>query len=194
VITSANRLITSGSSIAAGEIRGLAEVRDRLRWVKANLAQRILRRGLLAGTRVIRDRAREAVPVESGALRAAIINQTNRRGANRQELIASVRIARRVYGFDAEGRRGVAGTYGRKRGTILSAALGGRQKGLNGFRVPRLYAHLVEFGTKPHRIKTYQHPGAKAQPFLRPAVDGDRAEILDAVVEKVREDLDREAR
>lgn len=193
-MASAIRLITTQSRLPAGEIRGLAEVRDRLRTIKAGMAQRILRRGLLAGTRVIRDRARASVPVKSGALRAAIINQTNRRGANRQELIASVRIARRVYGFNAEGRRGVAGRYGKKAGTVLSAALLGRQKGLDGFVVPRLYAHLVEFGTKPHRIKTYQHPGAKAQPFLRPAVAGDRSEILDAVVAKVREDLDREAR
>jgi len=38
-------------------------------------------------------------------------------------------------------------------------------------RDPRLYAHLVEFGTKPHMIKNTRHPGAKAKPFMRPAFD-----------------------
>jgi hypothetical protein len=47
------------------------------------------------------------------------------------------------------------------------------------FVSPRSTAHLVEFGTKPHSYKKRAgiHPGARAKPFMRPALDskGDAA-------------------
>jgi len=81
---------------------------------------------------------------------------------------------------------------------------------------PWKYAHLVELGTKPHRIvpraergtealafqgragltvvKGVDHPGTEAQPFLRPAFDAnvERAETL--VAKSLRRGLKREAR
>lgn len=57
----------------------------------------------------------------------------------------------------------------------------------------RNIAHLVEFGTEPHEIKSIQavHPGAKPNPFLRPAIDDDPNEIMQAIVDKARERLDK---
>lgn len=53
----------------------------------------------------------------------------------------------------------------------------------------RFYAHLVELGTKPHDVKGRKHPGAKAQPFLRPAIDENREAVLKAVRERVESEL-----
>lgn len=38
--------------------------------------------------------------------------------------------------------------------------------------------HLVEFGTTPHRIGKKLHPGARAFPFLRPAFEETKDEVI----------------
>lgn len=46
----------------------------------------------------------------------------------------------------------------------------------------RYLAHLVEFGTAPHfqpKFKGgFMHPGARAQPFFRPAFDTKKADVM----------------
>lgn len=69
------------------------------------------------------------------------------------------------------------------------------------------HAHLVEFGTKPHKIKPKRaggltvagnvvaevdHPGAKPHPFMRPAFDSKSTDAVSAVAGKVRERLTAE--
>lgn len=66
------------------------------------------------------------------------------------------------------------------------------------------YALLVEFGTKPHKIKPkaakaleiggqvvkeVEHPGAQPKPYMRPGADAAHAAALAAVVKKLRERL-----
>ncbi|HRJ40834.1 MAG TPA: HK97 gp10 family phage protein [Caldilineaceae bacterium] len=69
--------------------------------------------------------------------------------------------------------------------------------GPKGGREGAPYAHLVEFGTKPHTIKPpkgkllrimgrffrlgVRHPGARAQPYMRPAFDTKRGEALNII-------------
>jgi HK97 gp10 family phage protein len=61
------------------------------------------------------------------------------------------------------------------------------------------HAHLVEFGTAPHRVgkgsdsrklfgkkRGRLHPGAKPQPFMRPAFDNKAAEAVAKVGEVLR--------
>lgn len=70
------------------------------------------------------------------------------------------------------------------------------------------YAHLVEFGTKPHIIKAkngkylvfngtfrrqVQHPGAKAQPFFKPAVRAKTSEARQYILENVARLIEQEA-
>lgn len=63
--------------------------------------------------------------------------------------------------------------------------------------VPAWYAHLVEFGTKPHVVgKTRDgapiyHPGSKAQPFLRPAREQNKRRVVEAIRSSLRKDLSR---
>lgn len=70
------------------------------------------------------------------------------------------------------------------------------------------YAHLVEFGTRPHVIKpknprgtmqfggitarSVNHPGTRARPFMRPAADSKTPEALAAVAKKIRERLTKQ--
>jgi HK97 gp10 family phage protein len=70
------------------------------------------------------------------------------------------------------------------------------------------YAHLVEFGTRPHVIRpreagsalqfggvttrAVQHPGTGARPFMRPALDASYSEALTAVTAKIRQRLTKQ--
>ena len=55
-------------------------------------------------------------------------------------------------------------------------------------RRARYIAHLVEFGTAPHRQDNFKggfdHPGAKAQPFFRPAFDAEREHVLQTLARR----------
>lgn len=69
------------------------------------------------------------------------------------------------------------------------------------------YAHLVEFGTRPHIIKAkprsgldvngtvrreVSHPGSQGKPFVRPAVDSKFPEAVKAVENKIRQLLNKQ--
>jgi HK97 gp10 family phage protein len=69
------------------------------------------------------------------------------------------------------------------------------------------YAHMVEFGTKPHKIAprgagglliggnvvgAVDHPGARPQAFARPAFDSKSAEAIAAVAAQIRKRLTAE--
>lgn len=90
----------------------------------------------------------------------------------------------------------------RNKAGLVSASVkaGGKHKGADVF-----YAHMVEYGTKPHKIlpkkqggvmqfggiktRMVNHPGTTARPFMRPAVDAKFIESVNAVREKIRERL-----
>lgn len=71
------------------------------------------------------------------------------------------------------------------------------------------YAHLVEFGTAPHKIragagkklkiggyyvgKVINHPGAAPKPFLRPALLNNKDRIVAEIKAKLRKNIQREA-
>lgn len=69
---------------------------------------------------------------------------------------------------------------------------------------PAKYAHLVEYGTAPHVIPgavidgryypVVQHPGAPAQPFMRPAFVGKKEAAFTAARRKYAQEIPKEAR
>ena len=71
-----------------------------------------------------------------------------------------------------------------------------RRKPFRGF-----YAHLVEFGTKPHEIKNVliggkffpviQHPGSVARPFMRPAFLTKKNEALKIILESISGEIEK---
>jgi len=86
-----------------------------------------------------------------------------------------------------------------KRGTVYA------QVKVGGKKAP--HAHLVEFGTKPHKIRAKKnhalafggaviqevdHPGAKPHPFVRPAFDSKSQAAIAATGNKIRERLTKE--
>ncbi len=89
-------------------------------------------------------------------------------------------------------------TQGRKRKTVGWAKKFGDTK-----QKPANYAHLVEFGTKPHWIPTtlidgtivrrpHLHPGTPAKPFMRPAYDQHWRGALNIFGTQLRRDIAKE--
>jgi HK97 gp10 family phage protein len=130
------------------------------------------------------------VKVEKNILRAAL-----RAGAS--EFRKDAR--QRVPVDDGDLKRSIRVTARTKRGTVYAAVKAG------GRLAP--HAHLVEFGTKAHKIKPKKqkalafggtvarevdHPGARPQPFMRPTFDGGASSAIAATGAKIRERLTQE--
>jgi len=75
---------------------------------------------------------------------------------------------------------------------------------------PANYAHLVEFGTKPHNIEvtrarmnafgfisrvkhTIKHSGAKPKPFMRPAWDANKGNMFNIMAKVIEDEVFKEA-
>lgn len=150
-------------------VRGLADLQKLLDTLAPKLERNVLRGAMRAAANVVKDEAKALCPVgppsATGAKRYKLYT-----GALRDSIRVSVR---------AKGGRVTA-----------SVKAGGRLK--NGADV--WYAPIVERGAVAHKIKaakggflaigggvyrSVDHPGMKAKPFLRPALD---ARAQDAVV------------
>jgi HK97 gp10 family phage protein len=122
-----------------------------------------LRRSIMAGARVVRNDAKKRVPRDTDALYNAL----------------------RVRGSVSKDRTLIAARVYVKRPSRAAST-----------------AHLVEFGTRPHSLRKGArlrrrsatadggdgggHPGARAQPFLRPALRENKDEILRAIEKSIR--------
>lgn len=111
-------------------------------------------------------------------------------------------------------RRSIGVKAVKGKGTSAYAAVGARRKvekmvsvGKRGRKVktvPSKYAHLVEYGTRPHTLgkdskltrkdgsgeeKQHgkRHPGAKAKPFLRPAFEATKDRAIEVAKEAMAE-------
>lgn len=148
-------------------IKGLAELQRALDTLPAKVEANIMRGAMRAGANVIKDEAKMQAPRDSGLLASSIRTAVSLR-----------------------------------RGTVTaSVKAGGRGKKGQG---TAWYARLVEIGTKAHIIaappgsalnvsgtvvRSVQHPGAKAHPFLRPAMDNKARAAVEAVREYIRRRL-----
>lgn len=142
-------------------IAGGSELDALLQTLSVKIERNILRSALRAGANVLKEEAKTNVPIESGDLRK------------------SVRISTRA-----------------KRGVVTASLRAGDAKAF--------YWHFVEFGTAAHHIKSkngralsfagvlagfINHPGARAKPFLRPALDAKADQALEAVGMQIRKRL-----
>ncbi len=147
------------------KITGLAELDKLLKALPGKVEKNILRGAMRAGAKVFQDRARGLAPVASGKLRE------------------SIRVSTRA-----------------KQGQVWATVTAGGKRAF--------YAPMVEFGTARHFIKpkhrqslfvaglareTVDHPGARPNPFMRPALDGGQAEAIGAAADYIRARLDKEA-
>jgi len=150
-------------------IVGGKELAEFLQTLPLKIEKNIMRSALRAGARVIANEAKLNVPIQDGDLRASI-----RTGSNA------------------------------KKGQVEAYARAGNKKAW--------YYRFVEFGTAAHIIKGKNgnnlkftardgksisvpqvlHPGAKAKPYMRPALDSKGDEAVVAVTKRIRERLTKE--
>ncbi len=171
----------------------LRDLRRKMELLGVRISTNVIRRGLLAGAGIIRDDARSRVPVRTGALKKAIIAETDRQGSTRDRLIANVKIAPKSF-ITTKGRaKAVSRKVQKERG----------KRTVRGEIYPRAYAHLVEFGTNPHHVgkgskrskgvgSGLMHPGTAPQPFLRPAYDTKGMAAKTEIERVVRVELEKE--
>lgn len=128
----------------------------------------ITQKAVKAGAKLVQQGAKSRAPKRSGALKTSI---------------------------------GIKAGKGTKGKTIAFAVIGARAKVERTYKgriaKPSKYAHLVEKGTKAHFVRKRRHPGAKAKPFLAPALEGQRAAvgraILDALAAEIQKVLAKQA-
>ena len=147
------------------KVTGLAELQALLDELPARIEGNVVRGGLRAAAKVVEMEAKRLCPVgKTGDLRD------------------SIRVTLRS-----------------KHGHISATVKAGNARAF--------YAHMVEFGTARHWIKpknrkslfvagllreAVDHPGAKKEPFMRPAIDGKANEAIDAMAVYLRERIPKE--
>ena len=175
-------------SRASYQFLGLQDLQKKLQEIAGKKAVEVSRRALQAAADVLAEEARARAPVQAipggGALRDSIKGVSARRK----------RRGGRVY----------IGAY-----VIIAEPKGLKRRGGKGKKTPdeiierkdpRLYDHLVEFGTRPHALGKgssinrgiirkqtgAQHPGAKKQPFMRPAFDAGAQRAIETFARELR--------
>lgn len=146
----------------------------------------------IGGGRELDDMLRTLAPkIERNIMRSAL-----RAGANvfKKEAQATVRVNTGTL------RRSLVVSTRQKGGTVTASVKA------RGKIAP--HAHLVEFGTRPHKIApkgqkgalkigtnvvgAVEHPGSKPKPFMRPAFDGKSGEAVQATAAQIRARLTKE--
>lgn len=161
-------------------VKGLKEVGEFLKTLEPKLRNNVMRAALRQGANVVKEAVLQNVPV-------APPNTENARlyGAYAGTLRDSVRVGSRV----------------RRDGKVVAYVRAGGKKG----SVNAYYAHMVEFGTRPHKIgkvgrmlwingrwvyAPVNHPGSRPRPFMRPAADSTAQTATVAVGNKIKSILE----
>ncbi len=166
------------------EIKGLKELYRAMETLAEKLQKNVLRGATRAGSKVIAEEAKRLAPV-------APPNEKNARlyGGRSGLLRDSIRVKSPQI----------------KGGTVVvgGVSVGGKFKGTKRKGAgDAYYARWVELGTAAHVIKArkpnkmlaigvaqVQHPGARKNPFLRPAMDSQAAAAVQAMREYIRKRL-----
>lgn len=180
-------MASNGNSVATGVVFGMGEVLQGFETLKLSVRNKLTKRAIRPGMKIIGDEARRLAPVRYGHLKKAIVWSVDRKQKTKDTITGKVTISAQkfVAGVSKSGRP----TWRRaKKGETLN---------VGEFQFPRAYAHLVEFGTRPHSLKKRgskeegegaQHPGSTPSPFIRPAYQTKR----EAAVRAIRDAMMRE--
>lgn len=153
--------------MSSNTVKGLADLKRAMAELPAKIEANMMRGAMRAGGKVIAEAAKASVNSVSG------------------ELAQSIAVGTRLKGGQA----------------VCTVTAGKPTK--SGGKTKRLgwYAHIVEGGAKAHVIKARRgkllaigvkkvnHPGAKARPFMRPALDTQGLAAVEAVREYLRKRL-----
>lgn len=158
-------------------IKGMKELGEFLKTLEPKLRNNVMRAALRQGANVVKEAVLQNVPV-------APPNTENARlyGAHAGSLRDSVRVGSRV----------------KRDGKVTAYVRAGGKKDV-------YYAHMVEYGTKAHKIgklgrllwihnrwvyAPVSHPGARPRPFMRPAADTTATTATVAVGNKIKSVLE----
>lgn len=126
-----------------------------------------------------------AQPIVIGAKANIMAQDAIRSGALFDSMISVAKVA--------PNRGKISVIIGPKKQRVTSSRITGKQsrkaavyKVGGRFAIPAKYAHLVEFGTKPHSyqmrtrqgIESFAHPGSRAKPVLGPSFDAQSPSLL----------------
>jgi HK97 gp10 family phage protein len=170
--------------------KGVPELIKALREADKKIAKRAMNKSVREATKPILKDAKAGVAVDTKTLKKALGTKV------------------KVYKGGA-GAVGLVGIRKDKKGKPVKhkRKVGTNSKGEDVYRDPVKYAHMVEFGTKPHTVAKgdmlarkgrkhrerqigKKHPGAKPQPFLRPALDKNKGQVKATMVRVLKTALD----
>lgn len=165
--------MAQNSTAVTIEPRGVNNVINALENVRRSMAAKILKQSMDAAMKPMPLLVKSNVPVSFGTLRDSIDKRVKRytRGAIDNAVVV-----------------GLVGPQNKYAETVAKPNVFSF-KANDTVQKPSKYAHMVEFGTKPHfvpfpgfgrkrtrtrgslstRKYTFRHPGTKAQPFIQPA-------------------------
>lgn len=181
-------MASNGNSSGLSVVFGLGEVLRDFESLKVSVRNKLAKRAMRPGMKIIGEEARRLAPVRYGHLKKAIVWSVDRKQKTKDTITGKVNISAQkfVAGVSKSGRP----TWRRaKKGETLNVGQ---------FQFPRAYAHLVEFGTRPHSLKKRgskeegegaQHPGSTPAPFIRPAYQAKREEAIHAIGEAFKREV-----
>jgi HK97 gp10 family phage protein len=146
------------------KVEGLKELQARAKKLDAKMRRRVFGKAARAGGKIVVAAAKAGVPVRTGAVRASLVHRASSK--------------------PAKGLFGVKVTI--KGGRKSSERKARRKKGKGGEYFPdavERYYRFQELGTKHH----------PARPFMRPALEGSKSAVLNAVKDELRSGLDAAA-
>ena len=180
-------------------MKGVPELLATLQNLDKKAARQGLRAAVDAATKPVLKSAKANVPVETSTLKRSLGRKV-KPYRNSLTVVGIVGPRKDKQGKDKNG----------KHRRLVHISSGGRKH----WRDPVKYAHLVEFGTRPHSLAkgdriarkdgkrsgsvrqtqgARHHPGTSAQPFLRPALDANRRNCK-GIMKRVLRDHIRKAR
>jgi len=148
-------------------VKGLSELQAFLDKLPQKIETNIMRGALRAGAKPVLEAAKQNAPMGEPS-------DTNKRkynlysGALRDSLRLSARIDRR-------------------NGQVVARIVVGGKSKKTGADV--FYPLMVEYGTKPHKIGSGDHPGVMPKPFMRPALDSEANAAVVAAGEYIKRRL-----
>ena len=164
--------------MAEVSVSGLSQLNDILNSLPEKIERNIVRAALRAGLKEMKQEAEARVPVKSGALRESLKVKTK---INQGRPIAALTAGNKKAWYAHLVEFGTGSNY-----TGSGKSVGGpyKIKGKNG--------GALFFAGSAHPVKSVIHPGAKAQPFMRPAFDAGNRAGLEAFVATIRRRLTKQ--
>jgi HK97 gp10 family phage protein len=169
-------------------IKGGAELQKFLDQLPAKMEANVMRSALRAGAKVIADEAKANVPVKDGDLRDSIKVSTR---LSRGVVTATVKAGSKKAWYWRFVEFGTASHYisvqesekpiNTRRGANFGKAVS----------MTTINRNVLRIGSR-FIGPTVMHPGAKARPFMRPALDGKANDALEAVGEAIKKRLTKQ--